>query len=67
MARQAAGACSDQQRQRAVDVLPFIHQAQKAGATTLKLIADAMTARGIPTPGGRAGWHPATVRRVLAA
>ena len=65
MARQAAAAYSGQQRQRAADVLPFIHQAQKAGATTLQAIADAMTARGIPTPGGRGGWHPATVRRVL--
>ena len=67
MARQAAAAYSDQQRQRAADVLPFIHQAQKAGATTLQSIADAMMARGIPTPGGRGGWHPATVRRVLLA
>jgi len=66
MARQAAAAYSGQQRQRAADVLPFIHQAQKAGATTLQSIADAMTARGIPTPGGRGGWHPATVSRVLA-
>lgn len=66
MARQAAAAYSCQQRQRAADVLPFIHQAQKAGASTLKSIADAMTARGIPTPGGRGGWHPATVRRLLS-
>ena len=65
MARQAAAAYSGQQRQRAADVLPFIRQAQKAGATTLQSIADAMTARGIPTPGGRGGWHPATVSRVL--
>lgn len=67
LARQAAGAYSDQQRQRAADVLPFIRQAQAAGATTLKSIADAMTARGIPTPGGRGGWHPSTVSRLLAA
>ena len=66
MARQAAAAYSGQQRQRAADVLPFIRQAQKAGATTLQSIADAMTARGIPTPGGRGGWHPATVSRLLA-
>ena len=67
MARLANAAYSRQQRQRAADVVPFIHQAQKAGATTLQLIADAMTARGIPTPGGRGGWHPATVARVLKA
>ena len=67
MARLANAAYSGQQRQRAADVLPFIRQAQKAGATTLQSIADAMTARGIPTPGGRGGWHPSTVSRVLAA
>ena len=67
MARLANSAYSGQQRQRAADVLPFIRQAQKAGATTLQSIADAMTARGIPTPGGRGGWHPSTVSRVLAA
>ena len=26
-----------------------------------------MKARGIPTPGGRGGWYPATVARVLKA
>ena len=67
MARLANAAYSGQQRQRAADVLPLIRQAQAAGATTLQSIADAMTARGIPTPGGRGGWHPSTVSRVLAA
>jgi len=65
MARAAAAASSAQARQRATDVLPFVKQAQQAGATSLQSIADAMTARGIPTPGGRGGWHPATVQRVL--
>ena len=64
-ARAAAAASSAQARQRAADVLPLIHQAQKAGAATLQAIADAMKARGIPTPGGRGEWHPATVQRVL--
>ena len=67
MAANAAAAWSDQSRQRAGDVLPFIRAAQAAGATTLQQIADAMTARGIPTPGGRGSWHPATVARVLRA
>lgn len=35
MAAKAAAAWSDQARQRAGDVLPFIHQAQAAGATSL--------------------------------
>lgn len=64
-AKAAAAAASEQAQQRAADVLPFIRQAQQAGATTLQAIADAMTARGIPTPGGRGGWHPATVKRVM--
>jgi hypothetical protein len=44
----------------------MIRQAQKAGAATLQAVADAMTARGIPTPGGRGAWHPATVKRVMS-
>ncbi len=47
--------------------MPFIRQAQAAGASTLQAVADAMSARGIPTPGGRGGWHPATVARLLKA
>lgn len=66
-AKAAAAAASAQARQRAADVLPLIHQAQKAGASTLQAIANAMKARGIPTPGGRGDWHPATVQRVLRA
>jgi DNA invertase Pin-like site-specific DNA recombinase len=67
MARVAADAASAQAKARAADVLPFIRQAQQAGATTLQQIADAMAARGIPTPGRRGGWFPATVARVLKA
>jgi DNA invertase Pin-like site-specific DNA recombinase len=65
-ARKAAAAHRAKAQGKAADVLPFIQQAQRAGATTLQSIADAMTARGIPTPGGRGGWHPSTVSRVLA-
>lgn len=63
----AAAAYRAKSQTKATDVLPLIRQAQKAGAITLQSIADAMTARGIPTPGGRGGWHPSTVSRVLAA
>jgi hypothetical protein len=66
-AKAAAAASSAQAKARAADVLPFVHAAQKAGASTLQAVADAMTARGIPTPGGRGSWHPATVARVLKA
>ncbi len=65
-AKAAAAASASQARQRAADVLPMIRQAQKAGATTLQAVADAMTARGIPTPGGRGAWHPATVKRIMS-
>jgi hypothetical protein len=51
--------------QRAADILPMIRQAQKAGATTLQAVAEAMTARGISTPGGRGAWHPITVKRAM--
>ena len=65
MAKIAAAAKVDQARQRAADVAPYIQQAQKAGATTLQQIADAMTNRGIPTPSGRGSWHPGTVSRAM--
>ena len=65
MAKAAAAASASQARQRAADVAPYIQQAQKAGAITLQQIADAMTARGIPTPSGRGSWHPGTVSRAM--
>ena len=37
----------------------------EGGATTLQAIANALKALGIPVPGGRGGWHPATVQWVL--
>jgi DNA invertase Pin-like site-specific DNA recombinase len=64
-AKAAAAASATQAQQRAADILPMIQAAQKAGATTLQQVADAMKARGIPTPGGRGSWHPATVKRVI--
>lgn len=65
-ARAASAAKSNQARARAADVLPFVRQAQAAGATSLHQLAAALTARGIPTPSGCGAWHPASVRRVLA-
>jgi DNA invertase Pin-like site-specific DNA recombinase len=48
----------------AANVLPVIRDAQKAGAETLRDIADALNARGIATArGGR--WHATTVKNVL--
>ena len=51
---------------RAAEVLPFIEQARRAGATTLQQLADALAARGVPTPSGRgARWRPVQVARVM--
>ena len=43
---------------------PCIVAARRAGAVTLREVADAMEAREIRTPGGHARWHPATVLAV---
>ena len=48
----------------AAKVLPIIREVQKAGANTLRQIAEALNARGIPT--ARAGqWHAQSVAKVL--
>ena len=49
----------------ASNVLPIIAEIRRSGATTLRAIAEALNARGVPTPrGGR--WHAMGVRNVLA-
>jgi DNA invertase Pin-like site-specific DNA recombinase len=49
----------------ASNVLPIINEIRKAGARTLRDIADALNARGISTPrGGR--WYASSVKNVLA-
>jgi DNA invertase Pin-like site-specific DNA recombinase len=49
----------------AANVLPIIQEAQKAGATTLRQIAEALNARGVATArGGR--WYAKSVSNVLA-
>jgi len=50
---------------RAADLAPVIDQIKAAGARTLAAIAEALTARGIPTPSGRGAWYPATVQRAI--
>ena len=60
----ARAAHTEQALARALAVLPFIDAARRAGATSLREIATAMTARGIRTPSGRGRWHPATVLAV---
>ena len=47
------------------NVLPIIREVQKAGARTLREIAEALNARGIATArGGR--WYAQSVANVLA-
>jgi DNA invertase Pin-like site-specific DNA recombinase len=48
------------------NVNPIIAEIRKSGGvTTLRAIADALNARGVPTPRGGI-WHPTSVRNVLA-
>ena len=49
----------------AANVLPIIREAQKAGARTLREIADALNARGITTARG-GQWYAQSVANVLA-
>lgn len=61
----AAQAISTEADRFAASVMPFIKQAQKAGATTQQQIVDALNARGIPTARGGA-WTRASVVNVMA-
>jgi DNA invertase Pin-like site-specific DNA recombinase len=51
--------------QHAANVLPIIRQIKRAGATTLREIANALNERGVRTARG-GQWHAMTVRNVLA-
>jgi len=65
-ARAANAVKTGRARARVADVLPFIEQARRAGAETLQQLADALAARGVPTPSGRgARWRPVQVARVM--
>jgi DNA invertase Pin-like site-specific DNA recombinase len=66
--RQAgAGAARKRQaRATAREIAPAIARARKAGCETLTELAEALTARGIKTPGGCFTWKPEQVRRVIA-
>jgi DNA invertase Pin-like site-specific DNA recombinase len=65
-ARQAAVASIKTLADRnASNVLPVIREIQRAGATSLHQIADALNARGISTPRG-GHWYAKSVSNVLA-
>jgi DNA invertase Pin-like site-specific DNA recombinase len=48
----------------AANVLPIIREAQKAGATTLREIAEALNARGVSTARGGL-WYATSVKNML--
>jgi hypothetical protein len=48
----------------AANVLPIIREAQKAGARTLRELAEALNARGITTARG-GQWYAQTVANIL--
>jgi recombinase-like protein len=50
--------------QYAANVIPIIREAQRAGANTLRQIADALNARGVATARG-GSWHPMSVKNLL--
>ena len=52
--------------ERKAEVLPIVRELQAAGVVTLRGIADALNAQGLPAPRG-GSWAPVQVRRVLAA
>ena len=62
---EAVAAIKAEADRAAGNVLPIIAEIQKSGATTLRAIADALNARGVPTPrGGR--WYAMSVRNAMA-
>jgi len=59
---EAVSAAADR---HAANVLPIIREAQKAGATSLREIAEVLNARGVSTARG-GSWHATSVKNMLA-
>lgn len=67
-ARAAAMAKSAKAKARAADLAPVVAEIRAAGVRTLEGVARALTARGVPTPGGRGhAWHAVQVARIERA
>jgi hypothetical protein len=65
-ARERAIAVIKGEAERAAgNVLPIINEVRRAGATSLRQIAEALNSRGISTPRGGV-WYATSVRNVLA-
>jgi hypothetical protein len=63
--KSAVDAAKSEADRYAANVLPIIREAQKAGARTLREIAEALNARGIATARG-GQWYAQSVANVLA-
>jgi DNA invertase Pin-like site-specific DNA recombinase len=66
----AGGAASGAARSLAADhaafrLLPVMEQIKADGASSLRDVAAALAARGIPTPTGHGQWTATTVRRII--
>lgn len=61
----ATAAVRERASQAAVDLAPIIEKAKRAGATSLRQIAAALMAEGVPTARGGSDWTAAGVRNVL--
>jgi hypothetical protein len=62
--RSAVASIKAEADRHAANVLPIIREAQKAGATTLRQIAEALNARGVATARG-GQWYATSVSNVL--
>jgi DNA invertase Pin-like site-specific DNA recombinase len=67
VARSGRDAQTARARAHACDVLPYIEAARRAGACSLRQLAAALTARGVPPPSGGEAWNPEQIRRLLKA
>jgi DNA invertase Pin-like site-specific DNA recombinase len=61
-----AGAVRSRSQERAKDLKPTIEELRRSGVTSLSGIAEALTAKGIPTARGASAWSAVQVSRVLA-
>jgi len=61
----AANVRTENARQKAENVRPIVDQIMRSGATSLRAVATALTARGVRTARGRSRWHPEQVAAVL--
>jgi hypothetical protein len=63
-AKTAVASIKAEADKHAANILPIIKEAQRAGATTLRQIAEALNARGVATARG-GQWHATSVKDML--